>query len=102
MAMGMLTNMRVFISHRMIACDQASFLISYRFDHRLGFLRWWHLKLHLLTCHLCRNYARQMGELNQSMVIYRHQCSCESCAHRLSPEAGSRIGKALDEELNSN
>ena len=53
------------MSRRMIACDEASFLISYQQDNRLGFKRWMQLKMHLLTCHLCRKYASQINELNQ-------------------------------------
>ena len=96
-----MTRMKVFMSKRMIACDEASFLISYRSDQRLGFFRWWQLKLHLLSCHLCRKYARQIGELNQSLVVYRDQCSHSSCGHHLSPEAGSRISQAVKQELNA-
>jgi len=93
--------MMVNMSKRMIACDEASFLISYRSEHRLGFVRWWHLKLHLLSCHLCRKYARQIEELNQSLAVYRDQCSHEACAHHLSPDAGSRIAEVVKQELNA-
>ena len=93
--------MMVFMSKRMIACDEAGFLISYRSDRRLGFLRWWKLNLHLLTCHLCRKYAHQIGELNQSIEVYRDQCSQESCEHHLSPEAVTRIGQAINREPNA-
>lgn len=97
----MWTRMMEFMSKRMIACDEASFLISYRSDHRLGFFRWWQLKFHLLTCHLCRKYARQIVELNHSMEIYKEQCTHESCTHHLSPEAGTRIGHKFEKELNA-
>jgi hypothetical protein len=99
--MRLVTKMTVFMSKRMIACDEASFLISYREDHRLGFLRWWQLKFHLLACHLCRKYAHQIGELNQGLAVYRDQCSHESCGHHLSPESGMRIEEALQRELNA-
>jgi len=89
------------MSKRMIACDEAGFLISYRSDNRLGFLRWWQLKFHLLTCHLCRKYAHQIGELNHSMEVYKEECSHDSCQHQLSPEAGTRIGQAFNQELNA-
>ena len=94
--MRLATKMMVFMSKRMIACDEASFLISYSSDHRLGLLRWWQLNFHLLTCHLCRKYARQIAELNHSL-----ECSHGSCAHHLSPEAGQRIGEAFRQELNA-
>lgn len=89
----------VFMSKRMIACDEAGFLISVREDRRLGFRRWLQLQMHLLGCHLCRKYAKQVGELRYTMEIYRERCSHESCTHHLSEEAGSRIGEELSREL---
>lgn len=91
----------VFLSKRMIACDEAGYLISLREDHSLGFRRWWQLKMHLLTCHLCRKYARQIGQLNHSMEVYRDGCCQESCGHHLSPEAGSRMNKVVSRELHA-
>ena len=90
-----------FMSRHMMACDEASFLISYREDHRLGFINWLRLKMHLLSCHLCRKYARQLGQLDQAMDQYRDQCSHDSCSHQLSSEAGSRINKVVTRELNA-
>ncbi len=101
MAKGPGYRMMVYMSKRMIACDEASFLISLREDHRLGFRRWWQLKMHLLTCHLCRKYAHQIGQLNHSLEVYRDQCSNELCEHHLSPEADSRISKVVTRELNA-
>lgn len=89
----------VFISRRMIACDEASYLISFREDQRLGIRRWMHLKIHLMGCHLCRKYERQITELSHSMAVYRDGCTHESCAHRLSKEAGSRIGDEIQREI---
>ena len=90
-----------YMSRRMIACDEASFLISYKEDHSLSFRKWWQLKMHLITCHLCRKYARQIGELNSSLELYRDQCSHDSCPHHLSPEAGSRISSVVDRGYNA-
>lgn len=93
--------MKVIMSKGMIACDEASFLISLREDRKLGFKNWWTLKMHLLSCHLCRKYAKQIGELAHTMQVYREYSSHESCSHHLSPETGSRINKELDHELNA-
>ncbi len=90
-----------YISRHMIACDEASFLISYKEDHRLGLRKWWNLKMHLLSCHLCRKYARQIGELDSSVEVYREQCMHETCQHHLSTEAGSRITKLVSRDLNA-
>jgi hypothetical protein len=90
-----------FMSKHMIACDEAGFLISLREDRSLGFRRWWQLSMHLLSCHLCRKYAHQIRQLNNSMEHYREQCGHESCEHHLSSEAGSRINKEVTRELNA-
>ena len=92
----------VFMSKRMIACDEASYLVSFREDQKLGFRKWMQLKMHLLSCHLCRKYAKQIGELSHSMKVYREACSHESCSHHLPAEAGTRIGQELKRELNAN
>ena len=101
MAKGLVYRMMVFMSRYMIACDEASFLISLREDRKLGFGQWWQLKMHLLSCHLCRKYARQILELSRSMKKYREDCSHEPCSHQLSPEAGARIDRELGRELNA-
>ena len=93
--------MMVYMSRRMIACDEASFLISLREERRLDFREWWQLKMHLITCHLCRKYARQIGEMERTMEQYRETCSHESCSHHLSPEAGSRMDKELERGQNA-
>ena len=94
-------NVMVFMSKRMIACDEASFLISYKHDHRLGLKNWWRLKMHLLTCHLCRKYAHQIEELNHAVGQYRESCSHDTCSHHLSDEATVKIQHILDSELNA-
>ena len=88
-----------YLSKKMIACDEASFLISLREDNRLGFRRWLQLKMHLLMCHLCRKYAHQIDELSTSMEIYREECFHEANIRHLSPEVGDRIGKRVSREL---
>jgi hypothetical protein len=102
MANGPVYRMKVFMSKHMIACDEASFLISFREDEKLNFWKWWKLKMHLLSCHICRKYSRQIGEMSHSMKLYREGCSQEPCSHHLSPEAGSLIDKELNRELNAN
>ncbi len=90
----------VFMSKQMIACDEASFLISYRHENQLGFKRWWQLSMHLLSCHLCRKYARQIDQLNASVDQYRERCNHESRTHYLAEESSARIQHTVDAELN--
>ena len=91
-----------FLSRRMIACDEASFLISYRKDNRLGFANWMRLKMHLLSCHLCRKYSIQIDELDGAVSEYRISAHKEPCPHHLSDEACHKIKQAMEEGLNAN
>ncbi len=90
-----------FLSKRMIACDEAGFLVSYRSDRRLSIKQWWQLKFHMLTCHLCRKYAHQIEELNESMGQYSKICSDEIGQHHLTVDASTKLQHALEAELNS-
>jgi hypothetical protein len=92
----------VFMSKRMLACDEASFLISYKQDQKLGFKRWWQLKMHLLSCHLCRKYSQQIEQLDLSVYQYRESCSHDPSTHHLSDSANAKIQHAVSSELNSN
>jgi hypothetical protein len=94
--------MMVFMSKRMIACDEASYLVSYQHENRLGFRKWLRLKMHLLSCHLCRKYESQIEQLNHALDQYREKASHEPCQHHLSQEAGLKIQHALSKELNGN
>lgn len=89
------------MSRNMIACDEASFLISYRHDHRLGFYRWMQLKMHLLSCHLCRKYASQLKQLNTAVDQYREECSSETCQHHLPKDCREEIQEVISRELNA-
>lgn len=92
----------VFMSKRMIACDEAGFLISYHQDNRLGFVKWMQLKMHLLSCHLCRKYNIQIKQLDHKVAEYRVNSTHESCQHHLSDEACTKMHQVVDKELNAN
>lgn len=90
----------VFLSKHMIACDEASFLISYKKDHRLGLAKWIRLKMHLLSCHLCRKYALQIDQLESTLAKYRVSAHSDTCHHHLSHESCDKMQHAVDEGLN--
>jgi len=101
MVKRMMQKIMVFMSRNMIACDEASFLISYRLDHRLGPYRWMQLKMHLLSCHLCRKYANQIKQLNAAVDQYREGCSSEECIHHLPKDSREEIQEVVSRELNA-
>jgi hypothetical protein len=91
--------MMVFMSKRMIACDQAGYLISLNQDKRLGLKKWWQLKMHLLTCHLCRKYNKQISQLSVIMEQHKEDCNSESCQHHLHEDSRIKIQGVFDKEL---
>jgi len=91
----------VFMSKFMIACDEASFLISYKQDNRLGFAKWMRLKMHLLSCHLCRKYALQIKQLDSTVSEYRESAHHEPCHHHLSGKACDKMKQAVEEGVNA-
>ncbi len=97
----MMHKIMVFMSRRMIACDEASFMISYRLDNRLGPYRWMQLKMHLLTCHLCRKYASQIKQLNTALELYHEECSSETCRYPLPKDSREEIEQIIVRELNA-
>jgi hypothetical protein len=92
--------MMVFMYRRMIACDEASYLVSYQYDNKLGVRKWMALKMHLISCHLCRKYASQLKQLAHAMERYREGCS-ESCHHHLPEGADLKIQAVVSRELNA-
>lgn len=100
MLKGMRNRMMIFMSKRMIACDEAGFLISYHQDNRLGFMRWMQLKMHLLSCHICRKYVKQIKQLDHQVAEYRVNSMSEPCQHHLSEKSCTQIQEVVDKELN--
>lgn len=91
--------MMVFLSKRMIACDEASYLVSLSQDKSLGLKKWWQLKMHLFTCHLCRKYEKQLKQLTIVIDEYRHNCNSDSCQHHLDETSRKEIQGVLDREI---
>lgn len=102
MMKSMRNSLMVFMSKRMIACDEASFLISLKKDNRLGLAKWMRLKMHLITCHLCRKYAVQIDELDRTVSEYRANAHLEPLHHHLSDESCTKMKHAVEEGLNAN
>jgi len=97
----MMYKMMVFMSRHMIACDEASFLISYRSENKLGFKSRMQLKIHLLSCHLCRKYASQIDQLNSAVDQYRECCSSETCHHHLPEDGKAAMDAIIIQKLNA-
>ncbi len=91
-------SLMVSMSRRMISCEQATYLLSLKQDQNLGFRRWMQLKMHLLSCHLCRRYERQVLELQQIMEHYSYSRK-GSCSYKMAEADRERIKSILHKEM---
>ncbi len=81
----------------MMNCKQATELVSHNLDSKLSLGRRISLKLHLMMCHLCRNYARQLAFLHRTAPIIEDHIENMAELH-LSDQAKARIKRSLDEQ----
>ncbi len=74
----------------MLNCKQATRLVSQRLEHKLSLGQRLGLKLHLIICHLCRNYARQLRFLHRIAPAIDAHIEGQEEQH-LTPAAKARI-----------
>lgn len=86
------------LTHRSIACREATALISQGLDAHLGWRQRLALRLHLLICRWCRRYLVQVHLLRQAL---RSQAGdpARLAASGMPPEARRRLGAALEGRL---
>lgn len=92
-------NMMVFMSKRMLSCEEAGFLISRSCEDKLTIKEKFRLRMHLFTCYLCRRYEKQLAQLNKVVQDYKKGCEDPGCQHHLEGEAKVRISRHVDKEL---
>ena len=78
-------------------CREASRLQSDALDQPLSFLKQMGLLLHLVLCHWCRRYGRQIRLLRQAVREQPDKVN-EAAPSALSPEARARFKRALRDE----
>lgn len=92
-------NMMVFMSKRMLPCDEASFLMSKSYEEKLTFKQKFRLKTHLMSCYLCRRYEKQLAQLNEVVIEYKGSCDHETCQHSMSDEVKKNMSQHVNKEL---
>lgn len=75
----------------MISCDDATRLMAYREEKRMGLSTWLKLRVHTFLCVFCRRFEKQMKLLRRES---RHLHSSEE----LKPEAREKIRNLLREK----
>lgn len=89
------------MSKHMMACDEAGYLISKSYESRLSLRKWVGLKFHLMSCHLCRKYEKQLTQLNRLMRRYQ-KSSNEECHHHLDVSRKNTMTQCVHKELKIN
>ena len=79
----------------MLTCKQTARLVSMSYDKRLSWRERLAVRLHLLVCDACRNFARQMRFLREVTRRFAREQPEIDQRVRLSPEALERITRAL-------
>jgi len=92
----------IFLSRQIIACNEADYLVSLQHDHKLGFVQWWQLKVHLIACHYCRKYAHQIVQLDAAIETYRKAASNGHCIHHLPGDRARSMEVLLAGEGDAN
>lgn len=92
--------MMVFMSKRMLSCDEAAFLMSRSYEDKLSFKEKFNLRIHIITCYLCRRYEKQLAQLNRIIHQYKEGCGRYECQHHLEPEVKEQMAIHVNKELN--
>lgn len=91
--------MMAYLGKHMISCEEAAFLVSRSIDDRLPLRKRLAVRIHLWTCHLCKKYAAQLGELDALVSQYRTDCTNGHCKHHMSEHQKDEIRAKVDEAL---
>ena len=84
----------------MMSCNEAGYLISKKLETEVSLRKRMSLRMHLITCHLCRKYEKQLIQMNLLVKDYKEQCDHEAC-HHLPEEKRESISHSVNEVLNS-
>ena len=81
----------------MMSCREATRLLSERQERRLSLRERLALGFHLLICHLCRKFGRNVEQLHGLLNKTGEQEADHVSG--LTPESRQRLQSALDKEL---
>ena len=80
----------------MLSCEETSELLSRAQDERLTFTERMGVRIHLLMCHLCRGYEKQLRFIRKATEsLAQGSAHDDEVATSLPPEARERIKDAL-------
>jgi predicted anti-sigma-YlaC factor YlaD len=85
----------VLLGSILASCEESTFLLSKRPHEKLRLKETVKVKIHLLTCHACRSFVKQMNFLLKGI----NKLKKEDNLFQLSPEEKSQIQQNLRDEL---
>lgn len=83
----------------MMSCDKATLLLSRQQHERLSLGSRLHLKLHLLTCHACRNFHKQITILNNGLKGINKKIQKGDTPFKVPPEVKNRMENNLRDRM---
>jgi|APSaa5957512622_1039677.scaffolds.fasta_scaffold13983_4 hypothetical protein len=91
------------MARMMLSCHGATKLISKKQDSKLSMKEKFNLKLHLMTCYLCRRYEKQIELISQKLELYKYiekdQTNSSHFHFTLSNLKKNEISNKITEEI---
>ena len=83
----------------MMNCREATRLLSERQERPLGLREQLSLRVHLLLCHLCREFGKLVGSLSTQAHHYGQEDDVDNSSEwKLSAESKERMQRGLEDQ----
>ena len=93
------TSLMSFASKMMLSCESASLLICKKQHEKLNLKEKISLRMHLLSCNLCRRFEDDMLVLQKGMDHYKN-CTDDACVHHhLDDKQKASISQGIENQL---
>jgi len=91
--------MKVYMVEKMISCDKAGYLVSKSKETKLNCREKIGLRIHLVTCLVCRQYASQINDLQHMVYRYKNQYTDGTVVHMLTDETRTSMKETVEKEM---
>ena len=88
------------MSKMMLSCESAGMLICKKQHETLKLSEKINLKLHLLSCRLCRRFEQDIIHVNTGIDHYKEHSDTNLPEHKLDDNQKDSIRKKLEAEIN--
>ena len=82
----------------MLDCDHATFLVTKRDYDKLGCVKSLQLRMHILTCKLCRAFAQQSKIINEEITAIKQNDTVHLHVH-LDDQQKETLQETVDTNL---